>query len=235
MFNQILFYTQKFWLLFKNRQNLYRSFMLERAMDFVRHNTVAGDYYEFGVYAGTTFQYAYHAATARGLRGMRFHAFDSFEGFSQPKGHDDIGHVVKGGRFCSLEQFVKNVRKAGVPASRFTTTKGWFSDTLENEGKKGTDEMLGNSKIAAVWLDADLYEPTISALNFLTPRLQDGTVMMLDNWFLFKGHPERGERRALAEWLKNHPEITLTPFYHFSWHGTSFIVNLPLSNEENHQ
>jgi len=232
MFNQITFYLRKLWLLFKNRQNLYRSFMLERAMDFVRHNTVQGDYYEFGVYAGTTFQYAYHAAQARGLKNMRFHAFDSFEGFSEPKGHDDIGHVVKGGRFCSLQQFVKNIRKAGVPLSQFTTTKGWFADTLENEGGKETDLKLSNSKIAAVWLDADLYEPTISALNFLTPRLQDGTVMLLDNWFLFKGHPERGERRALAEWLKIHPEITLTPFYHFSWHGTSFIVNLPLAKGE---
>lgn len=205
--------------------------MLERAFDFVRHNTVLGDYYEFGVYAGKTFQYAYHAAEARGLKKMHFHAFDSFEGFSQPKGHDDIGHVVKGGRFCSLEQFIKNVRGAGVPANRFTTTKGWFSDTLEGEGKISTQKNLGDSKIAVVWLDADLYEPTISALNFLTPRLQDGTVMMFDNWFLFKGHPGRGERRALVEWLKNNPQITLTPFYHFSWHGTSFIVSLPLTGE----
>lgn len=214
--------------MFKNRQNLYRSIMLERAMDFVRHNTVDGDYFEFGVYAGTTFQYAYHAARARGLKQMKFHALDSFEGFSQPKGHDDIGHVVKGGRYCSEKQFLRNIERSGVPLSQVTTTKGWFADTLEGEGARTTNQKFGGNKIAAVWLDADLYEPTLSALNFLTPRLQDGTVMMLDNWFLFKGHPDRGERKALSEWLKNNPHIILTPFYNFSWHGTSFIVNLPL-------
>lgn len=231
MLSQLKFYWHKLKLIVRNRQNLYRAFMLERAFDFVRHNLVKGDYFEFGVYAGTTFQYAYHAARARGLNTVRFHAFDSFEGFSEPKGHDDIGHVVQGGRFCSEEQFLKNVRRAGVPLAHVTTTKGWFADTLEGEGAKKTNEKLGDAKIAAVWLDADLYEPTLSALNFLTPRLQDGTVMMLDNWFLFKGHPGRGERRALAEWLAKNPEITLTPFYHFSWHGTSFIVNLPLTEE----
>lgn len=202
--------------------------MLDRAMDFVRHNGVKGDYFEFGVYAGATFQYAYHAARARGLQDMRFHALDSFEGFSEPKGHDDIGHVVKGGRFCSEPQFLENVRRSGVPLSKVTTTKGWFSETLAGTKAIETNERLGDAKIALVWLDADLYEPTLAALNFLTPRLQDGTVMMLDNWFLFKGHPGRGERKALAEWQKKNPKITLTHFYNFSWHGASFIVNVPL-------
>lgn len=232
MWKQLIFYWRKFWLVFRNRQNLYRAFMLERAMDFVRHNTVSGDYFEFGVYAGTTFQYAYHAAMDRGLKHMKFHALDSFEGFSEPKGPDDIGHVVQGARFCSEKQFLRNVKRSGVPLSKVTTTKGWFADTLEGEGRKKTDEKLGDAKIAAVWLDADLYEPTISALNFLTNRLQDGTVMMLDNWFLFKGHPGRGERRALSEWLTANPHITLTPFYNFSWHGTSFIVSLPLDENK---
>lgn len=233
MLKQLKFYWRKFWLIFGNRKNLHRSFMLERAMDFVRHNQVAGDYFEFGVYAGTTFQYAYHAAKDRGLDTMKFHALDSFEGFSEPKGHDDIGLIVEGTRNCSEKQFLMNVSRAGVPLAKVTTTKGWFSDTLEGEGANKTNEKLGNAKVSLVWLDADLYEPTISALNFLTDRLQDGTVMMFDNWFLFKGHPQRGERKALAEWQKKNPHIIFTPFYHFSWHGTSFIVNLPLS--ENRQ
>lgn len=223
------FYWKKLWLLFRNRQNLYRCMMLERAMDFVRHNGVAGDYFEFGVYAGMTFQYAYHAAEARGLKEMKFHALDSFEGFSEPKGHDDIGHVVQGGRFCSEKQFILNVKRAGVPLSKVSTTKGWFADTLEGEGGRETNARLGNAKASVIWMDADLYEPTISALDFITDRLQDGTVVMFDNWFLFKGHPERGERRAFAEWQKKNPHLLFTPFYPFGWHGTSFIVNMPLS------
>jgi O-methyltransferase len=206
--------------------------MLERAMDFVRHNGVSGDYFEFGVYAGTTFQYAYHSAMARGLVNMRFHALDSFEGFSQPKGHDDIGHVTRGGRFCSKSQFLDNIRRSGVPLSKVDVTKGWFSDSLEAEGAKKTNKKLGDTKAGVVWFDADLFEPTLSSLNFITDRLQDGSVIIFDNWFLFKGHPGRGERKAFDEWRKKNPHILLTPFYHFGWHGTSFIVNLPLTKEE---
>lgn len=60
MLKQLKFYYQKFWSIFRNRQNLHRCFILERIMDFVRHNKIEGDYFEFGVYAGTTFQYAYY-------------------------------------------------------------------------------------------------------------------------------------------------------------------------------
>lgn len=225
MWRQLKSYCRKAILFFKNRDNRPRCRMLDTAMDFVRHNDVQGDYFEFGVYAGATFQYAYHAAYDRGLKNMKFHALDSFEGFSEPKGHDDIGLVTKGTRNCSEKQFLRNVRNAGVPLSSVTTTRGWFSDTLEGNGKTVTDKKFGDKKIAVVWLDADLYEPTIAALNYLTPRLQDGVVMMFDNWFLFKGHPLRGERRAFDEWKSLHPEFVFTSFYHFGWHGTSFIVN----------
>lgn len=231
---QLNSFWRKIKIFLNNRDNLYRCRMIDLAMDFIRHNDIHGDYFEFGVYAGKTFQYAYHAAQDRGLKKMKFHALDSFEGFSQPAGPDDLGLIVKGARSCSEEQFLKNIAAAGVPHSVVTTTKGWFNKTLEGRGAQKTNQKFGDIKITLAWMDADLYEPTISALNFLSDRLQDGTVIIFDNWFLFKGHPYRGERRALAEWHSKHPEITLTPFYNLSWHGTSFIVNLPLRKNENY-
>lgn len=223
-------YVRKAGQILRNRDNWRRCAMLDLAMDFVRHNQVEGDYFEFGVYAGRTFQYAYHAAHDRGLKTMKFHAFDSFEGFSEPKGQDDIGLIAKGSRSASEELFLSNIQKAGVPLTRVTTTKGWFSDTLEGTGAKRTGRKFGQAKAAVVWLDADLHEPTISALRFISNRLQDGTVLIFDNWFLFKDHPSRGEQKALGEWQKQHPEIILTPFYNVSWHGRSFIVSLPIDN-----
>ncbi len=232
MIGELQSFWRKFVLIIQNKQNLYRCMMLDKAMDFVRHNDVIGDYFEFGVYAGATFQYAYHAARDRGLKKMKFHALDSFEGFSEPKGNDNIGLISEGSRNCSEEQFLFNVQKSGVPLSAITTTKGWFSNTLGGDGKQDTDKKFGNTKISVVWLDADLYEPTVSALEYLTPRLQDGSVMIFDNWFLFKGHPGRGERRAFAQWQQKNPEIIVTPFYNFSWHGTSFIINLPIAENQ---
>lgn len=226
--NQLKAYLKKAQLLFANRDNLKRAGMLDVAMDFVRHNTVGGDYFEFGVYAGRTFQYAYHAARLRHLRQMKFYAFDSFEGFSQPNETDDIGHVQQGGRNCSEKQFIQNVTKAGVPKNAFSTFPGWFEQTLVGKDASETNERLGNAKISIAWLDADLYEPTRDALHFLTPRLQDGSVLIFDNWFLFKGHPDRGERRAFTEWKALHPELQVSEFYHMGWHGASFIVHPPI-------
>ena len=228
---QFTSYVKKAQLLFNNRDNLKRAAMLDVAMDFVRHNQVVGDYFEFGVYAGQTFQYAYHAAQIRGLHSMHFHALDSFEGFSTPKDQDDIGLVHEATRSCSEKQFLLNVKKAGVPQSKVTTTKGWFRDTLEGAAADKTNTALGTAKISIAWLDADLYEPSISALRFLNDRLQDGSVLIFDNWFLFKAHPERGERRAFSEWTAEHPELLVTQFHNMSWHGTSFIINLPLKHD----
>ncbi len=222
------YFFNKSTLLLRNYDNVHRALMLERAMSFTIPNKVPGEYFEFGVFAGRTFQYAFHAAQNRGLRDMRFFAFDSFEGFSQPKGNDAIGIIEQGSRTCSESQFLSNIKRSGVDMSKVLTVKGWFSDTLEGDGRITTDQKLGEAPAAIVWMDADLYEPTLSALRYVEDRLQDGTVLIFDNWFLFKGHPQRGERRAVSEWLKTNARITLTPFYHFGWHGASFIVSLPV-------
>lgn len=220
---------KKVGLLIKNRNNRPRCRMLDLAMDFVRHSKVDGDYFEFGVYRGITFQYAYHSAQLRERKAMHFFALDSFQGFADPKGNDTTGVIVKGTRDCSEEEFCNIVRSHGVDMRKVHTIPGWFEQTLTGQGKQETKEKIGNRKAAVVYLDADLYEPTVLALDFLVDYLTDGTLLLFDNWFLFRGHPERGERRAFEEWCKKHPELIITPFNNFGWHGASFIVNLKLA------
>lgn len=222
--------VKKIGLLVKNRNNRPRCRMLDMAMDFVRHSKVEGDYFEFGVFRGLTFQYAYHAAQMRELKDMQFLAFDSFQGFSNPKGNDTTGVIVKGTRNCSEKEFVQVLRSHKVDLKKVEMVPGWFEETLTGEGKQRTIEKVGKRKVAFAYLDADLYEPTILALDYLVDYLTDGTLLCFDNWFLFRGHPERGERRAFEEWCKKHPELIITPYNNFGWHGASFIVNLKLDS-----
>lgn len=225
---KILSYIRKVILLLKNIDNRPRCRMIDLAMDFCRHNTLSGNYFEFGVFEGKTFQYAYHSAQERDLKKIKFFALDSFEGFSKPEGHDDIGHVAQGGRFCSEDKFLNNLKKWGVNLRKVKTVKGFFSETLLGDGKINTLNKIQKSKVAIAYVDCDLYEPTIETLNFITEYLEDGSVLIFDNWFLFKGNPGRGERRAFYEWSKNNPNIIITPFHNFGWHGTSFIINMPI-------
>lgn len=221
--------AKKIALLVKNRNNRPRCKMLDLAMDFVRHSKVEGDYFEFGVYKGLTFQYAYHSAQMRELKLMRFFALDSFQGFADPKGNDTTGAIVKGTRNCPEIEFSKILKAHKVSMKKVCVIPGWFENTLIGEGRKETIKKIGKSKAAIAYLDADLYEPTVLALDFLVDYLTDGTLLLFDNWFLFRGHPNRGERRAFEEWREKHSEFIITPYNNFGWHGASFIINLSLN------
>jgi hypothetical protein len=65
----------------------------------------------------------------------------------------------------------------------------------------------------------------VPVLEFITPYLVNGSVLVFDDWFFYKASPERGEQKALNEWLKINPNIKLTEFHKYSWHGNSFIIN----------
>ncbi len=179
-----------------------------------------GDYLEFGVFKGSTFAEAYRIAKAKKLHNMRFFAFDSFEGLPQDS-EKESGQFVKGEYSASLNQFNSNLEKVGVDLKDVQAVKGWFKDTLNTETKK----KLGLKSAAVVWIDCDLYESTVPVLDFIYDLLVDGTILVFDDWYFFKGHPERGEQKALKEWLAKHPELRVSEFHKYFWHGNSFIVH----------
>ena len=53
----------------------------------------------------------------------------------------------------------------------------------------------------------------------------DGSIIIFDDWFAFRGHPHRGERRAFDEWRQRHPELIFTPFQQEGTWRMSFIVS----------
>lgn len=212
-------------LFLKYRHNRERARVISRALDFVASAKVSGDYFEFGVFRGTTFKYAYHAARVRHVPGMHFLAFDSFEGISEPSSKDSTSSMRKGDRACSREEFEKLLKKENVPLNSVTIIPGFFEETLVGTRRGETGRLIGNRSAAIVYIDCDLYEPTYAALSFMTDRLADGAVIIFDDWFLLKGNPLYGEPRAFREWLNKHPEFEATHFYNFSWHGSSYIVN----------
>jgi O-methyltransferase len=197
--------------------------MLDMAFAFARWGQLAGDYLEFGVYSGWSLTAAYHLARKHRLAGMRFLGFDSFEGLPPMNGADryPFQQFAEGQLRCDQATVERNLRRCGVDMDRVRLVKGWYKDTLTARNR----EQLGLRKAAVVWIDCDLYESTASVLDFIEPALQDGTVIVMDDWFLFRGHPQRGERRAFAEWLERHPGIQVTPFAKPGWHEASFIVH----------
>jgi O-methyltransferase len=196
---------------------------VEAIADYLVGAQLAGHYLEFGVFQGTTFARA-ALVMAPALPEMRFFAFDSFEGLPDPQGIDNkqgYSAGFHGGQFsCSEEDFLANLGEQGVDLGRVTTVPGWFAQTLQADKAAG----LGIDKVAAAWIDCDLYESTVPVLDFLTQRLSVGSVIFFDDWRSFRNLPGLGEEKACQEWLQANPQIKLRELFRLSWHGIAFTV-----------
>jgi hypothetical protein len=205
--------------------------LLEKIAYFVASDKVDGDYVEFGVFRGNTLIEAYQAMSkvfAERIRAagpqttgedarerqeiwnrMRFFAFDSFEGLPELQGIDkDTRDFAKGQYAASVDEVRQNLLQKGVPLDRFVFVPGWFDQTCT----PATIEKHQIRKAAVIWVDCDLYHSTKSVLDFITPLVQDGTVIVFDDWYAYRGNPRRGEQQAFSEWVETLSGYTLAEY-----------------------
>ena len=226
-----------------NKPKPYPETLISKAAVFSIGGAIDGDYYEFGVFNGTSLIAAYHAfsfaynnvlercghvMTPQSRKWMldrwdrmKFWGFDSFDGLPEVKGVD-IGGAFKGGDFrCGYDQVVKNLKAADLDMSRINLRKGWFSETLTPEFVAG----LNGRKAAVIHIDCDLYESTRDVFQNIGPLIDDGTIIIFDDWFQFRGNPERGEQLAFREFLEANPHLRATEYNKEGVWRNSFILN----------
>ena len=108
-----------------------------------------------------------------------------------------------------------------VPREAYTVIPGWFEETLTSD----LYDQINLQKAAIVWIDSDLYESAKVALRWVRPLLQDGSLIIFDDYYCYKGNPNFGERRAFDEFLAESPELTATDYARFSTVGQAFIIH----------
>jgi hypothetical protein len=202
---------------------LGRECMADLAVRFAKNNRVTGAYLEFGVWRGSTFAQFHHALRRQRLN-MDMYAFDSFEGLPLPAGIDALPGYEPfcAGQFgCTVSQFEDELAVRGVPESAYTIVPGFYDQTLTVD----LAEKHGITHAALVWIDCVLYESARTVLEFLGPLMQDGTLLMFNDYYRFKGHPDLGERRAFAEFLRAWPMVRVTDYARFSSVGQAYIVH----------
>jgi len=197
--------------------------VLKNSMNYAAVCQLEGDYLEFGVSWGNTFIAAFQNAKRFGLDSMRFYAFDSFQGLPSIAGVDAQGDCeYHAGQYaCNTNDFQVRIRQAGVDLSRVRLVPGWYDKVLNDQ----TKQELQIRKAVVIWIDCDLYESTVPALNFVTDFVQNGTIICFDDWYNFKADPNRGECRAFNEWLARNPRIRAVQYRKFEAAGNSFILN----------
>jgi hypothetical protein len=132
---------------------------------------------EFGVFEGYSINYF-----AKKLP-QDIYGFDSFEGLQEdwagwvlPKGTFDLGG--------KLPKVKKNVH----------LIKGWFDKTLPVFLQSHPE------KFSFIHIDCDTYEATKAALFYLNPRIVEGTVIIFDEYFSYRGW-QLGEYKAWKEFV----------------------------------
>jgi O-methyltransferase len=204
----------------------------------VIYNQVSGDYLEFGVYNGDSFSMIYHYTEMLWknyqshiqsneidfnndfFNRMRFFAFDSFEGLPESNREDTPIHYKKEGAYSApKERFLANLEKKKVNVAKVVTVPGWFDATLKEE----TKVLYNLTKASLIFIDCDLFESAVPVFNFVTSLIQDGTVMIIDDYFRYKGIPTKGIQKAFKEWLANNPSLGVSELARCSANRVAFI------------
>jgi len=143
---------------------------------------VPGDTAECGVYKGAT-SYLICKANEQSPAAKRTHfVFDSFEGLSDPSELDGT-HWHKGDLSVGEAVVMDNLREF----RDVKLMKGWIPARFGE---------VADRRFAFVHVDVDLYEPTRDSIEFFYPRLNEGGILLIDD-FGFASCP--GATRALAE------------------------------------
>ncbi len=205
--------------------SLAKYLAIKKAMLITAQDDTRGSYLEFGVFTGSTFNHAikeHKKIKKLGYKNMdcEFIGFDSFKGFGDIKKGDEHPHFVDEIFSVNEEKVLKNIAKL-ARGQKYRIVKGFYENTIKNKTTK--DLKIDKAKI--IMIDCDLKEPTTLALTFVKPSLQEGTIILFDDYVFFKGSKEKGECGAFEDFRKKNPEILFRRIFDYGYGSRAFIVH----------
>jgi O-methyltransferase len=154
--------------------------------NMVRHcQNIAGDMAELGVYKGGGSKIILSQAKPEKC----LHMFDTFAGFPPVNADKDL---FEEGDFANVN--AENIHKEFTGAN-IRLYVGRFPDT--------TDQVPQDAKFCFVHVDADLYQSQLDGCKFFYPRMNQGGVMLLDNYGSLSCP---GAKTAVDEFFADKPE-----------------------------
>lgn len=196
----------------------------QQAFEFIRAQSIIGDYFEFGCHKVRTFRMALTEARKKNIVSMNFYAFDSFDGLpdlgDKNSEHNDIYNA--GALTTSEKSFMSIIKEHKLFENKVHTVKGFYENSLTNELKNKL--IKDNAKIAFVTLDCSFYDSFVDAFNFIENFIQEGTIIYIDDYRVtYKGNPTKGAPKAFKE-FQNKSQYKFEPFLDIGWFGKSFIA-----------
>ena len=184
---------------------------IKKAMFITAHDATRGNYLEFGVFTGSSFNFAMKVnkkiEKIFGKMDCEFIGFDSFKGFGEIKKEDENPSFKDHIFSVNEKKVLQNIQKC-AKGQKMRIIKGFYKETIENK----TTKDLNIDKARVVMIDCDLKESTRLALEFIKPSIQEGTIILFDDFVFFKGSKNKGEYGALSILEKNIQKSYLEKF-----------------------
>lgn len=181
-----------------------RMYSLYKAVKYIVDKKLPGDFVECGVYKGGASMMMAKTLLSLGVKDRMIYMYDTYEGMAKPtpedmsvmKGAEPVMEIwereQKGdhNEWCygPLDGVKKAMESTGYPMDKVVFVKGMVEQTLPNDK---------HEKIALLRLDTDWYSSTKHELEHLFPLLQQGGVLILDDYGYWAG-----ARQAADEYFK---------------------------------
>jgi Macrocin-O-methyltransferase (TylF) len=157
---------------------------------------VPGHIAEFGCWRGANLLFMAKLLRIYDPLGSKIiHGFDSFEGLQTFAQQDGQAEQERGRYKGSFEELTDMIGLYELD-DEITIHKGWIDDTLPAL-LRAQEEL----SLALVYVDVDLFAPTMRILDQCHPRLSTGGLIVFDEWNV-ENYP--GETTAVREFLEAH-------------------------------
>ena len=167
--------------------NTDRRWMLYQLMRLA--SDIPGDTAECGVFNGAGSYLMCRVNQKTSVQKRTHYMFDSFAGLSEPSRYD--GRFWKAGDMrCDMA----TVQKKMEEMVNFSMHKGWIPERFAD---------VHTCTFAFVHIDVDLYGPTRDSIEFFYPRMNDGGIIVCDDYGLTSCP---GATLAIDRYLKNKSE-----------------------------
>ncbi len=152
-----------------------------------------GDVLEFGVACAGTIR---DIAPINGTKTV--YGFDHFKGLEQTKQETpDYAGWYKGAFRLEGSEYRQTYERVVEDCAQFPNITLIVKDIHELREPSA----YGIAKISAVHIDVDIYEPTVSSLNFVDKCEWDEIYMRFDDWHGHEPDYDQHERLACKEWV----------------------------------
>jgi O-methyltransferase len=197
---------------------------IKKAFYITAHDSTLGCYLEFGVFTGSSFNFAMKVNKKIdklfGKSDCEFFGFDSFSGFGEISENDRNPSFQDNIFSVNEKKVLKNIKKFSK-GQESRIIKGFYKDTIKD--KTTSDLNIGKARV--VMIDCDLKESAKLALEFIKPSIQEGTIILFDDYVFFKGSKEKGEYGAFSDFKKKYPEILFRRAYDYGYGSRAFIAH----------